>query len=320
MLRNKFIYNTEKLINRGDRLESIFKKLKLYIRASRPFSLTASVIPVTLGGILTLKESSFNMEFFILSIIAIVFMQASVNLLNDHDDFVNKVDTKESHGSSGVVVEGLLTLKEVYISGIALLILGCLIGLFLAYKVGIMIFILGIVGALFGYLYTGKPLMLKYRGLGAFMVFVIFGPLMTLGGYYLQMQKFTIQSFIISIPTALLTTAILHANDIRDMKHDERAGIKTLSIYIGGKNAQLVYSSLIMFAYVSLIIMIIYKYVPYLSLICLLTLPAAIKNIYKLRNAGGSSSKIADLDKESGKLQGQFGILLILSILVSLIL
>jgi 1,4-dihydroxy-2-naphthoate octaprenyltransferase len=75
-----------------------------------------------------------------------------------------------------------------------------------------------------------------------------------------------------------------------------------------------------MFAYVSLVMMIIYKYVPYLSLICLLTLPAAIKNINKLRNAEGSSSKIADLDKESGKLQGQFGILLILSILVALIL
>jgi 1,4-dihydroxy-2-naphthoate octaprenyltransferase len=243
-----------------------------------------------------------------------------VNLLNDHDDFVNKVDTKESHGSSGVVVEGLLTLKEVYRSGVALLILGCLIGLFLAYKVGIMILIIGIVGALCGYFYTGKPLMLKYRGLGAPLVFIVFGPLMTVGGYYLQMQKFTMQSFVISIPTALLTTAILHSNDIRDMNHDEKAGIKTLSIYIGGKNAQLVYSSLIMFAYVSLIVMNVYKYVPYLSLICFLTLPAAIKNMNKLRSTEGLSCQIAELDKESGKLQGQFGILLILSVLVSHIL
>lgn len=298
----------------------IIEKLKLYIRASRPFSLTASVIPVTLGGILGLKYSNFNLGYFILSIIAIVFMQASVNLLSDHDDFINLVDTKDSYGSSGVIVEGLLTLKEVYRSGIILLASGCLIGLFLSYKRGAAILILGIIGAILGYFYTGKPLKLKYRGLGAFMVFAIFGPLMTLGGYYLQMQKFTMQSFVISIPTALLTTAILHANDIRDMNHDKKAGIKTLSLYIGSKNAQIAYSSLIIFAYVSLIIMIIYKYVPYLSLICLLTLPAAIKNINKLKRADGSSSKIADLDKESGKLQGQFGILLILSILVSLIL
>ncbi|ALB45853.1 1,4-dihydroxy-2-naphthoate octaprenyltransferase [Clostridium beijerinckii] len=289
------------------------EKIKLFIRASRPFSLTASAIPVVLGGILALKEPNFNLVYFILSIIAIVFLQASVNLLNDHDDFINKVDTKESHSSSGVVVEGLLTLKEVYRSGILLLILGCLIGLFLAYNVGIMILILGIVGALCGYFYTGKPLMLKYRGLGAPLVFIIFGPLMTLGGYYLQMQEFTVQSFLISIPTALLTTAILHANDIRDINHDKKAGIKTLSISIGYKKAQKVYSSLIVLSYISLILMIIFKYIPYLSLICLLTVPAAIKNINKLRTAGDSGNHIAELDKESGKLQGQFGILLILS-------
>ncbi len=296
------------------------KKFNLFIRASRPFSLTASVIPVVLGGILALKETNFNIEYFILSIIAIVFLQASVNLLNDHDDFINKVDTKESHSSSGVVVEGLLTLKEVYRSGITLLILGCLIGLLLAYNVGFMILILGIVGALCGYFYTGKPLMLKYRGLGAPLVFIIFGPLMTLGGYYLQMEKFTLQSFLISVPTALLTTAILHANDIRDIKHDKKAGIKTLSIIIGYKNAQLVYSSLIILSYISLVIMIFLKYIPYLSLICLLTVPAAIKNINKLRIGENSCEHIAELDKESGKLQGQFGILLILSILLSYIL
>ncbi|WP_236897597.1 1,4-dihydroxy-2-naphthoate octaprenyltransferase [Clostridium beijerinckii] len=296
------------------------EKIKLFIRASRPFSLTASAIPVVLGEILALKEPNFNLEYFTLSIIAIVFLRASVNLLNDHDDFINKVDTKESHSSSGVVVEGLLTLKEVYRSGILLLILGCLIGLFLAYNVGIMILILGIVGALCGYFYTGKPLMIKYRGLGAPLVFTIFGPLMTLGGYYLQMQEFTVQSFLISIPTALLTTAILHANDIRDINHDKKAGIKTLSISIGYKKAQKVYSSLIILSYISLIIMIVFKYIPYLSLICLLTVPAAIKNINKLRTSGDSSSNIAELDKESGKLQGQFGILLILSILLSYIL
>lgn len=296
------------------------KKFKLFIRASRPFSLTASVIPVVLGGILSLKEPNFNLTYFILSIIAIVFMQSSVNLLNDHDDYINKVYTKQSHGSSGVVVERLLTLKEVYRSGITLLVLGCLIGLFLAYNVGIMILILGIVGALCGFFYTGKPLMLKYRGLGAPLVLIIFGPLMTLGGYYLQMQMFTTQSFVISIPTALLTTAILHANDIRDIKYDKKAGIKTLSINIGYKNAQKVYTSLIVLSYISLILMIIFKYIPYLSSICLLTLPAAIKNINKLRMAGDSSDYITELDKESGKLQGQFGILLILSILLSYVL
>lgn len=297
------------------------KKLKLFIRATRPFSLTASVIPVILGGIIALEEpTKFNFIYLIISIIAIIFLQASVNLLNDHDDFINHVDTKDSHGSSGVVVEGLLTLKEVYKSGMMLLVLGCLIGLFLAYKKGPIILTFGIIGAIVGYFYTGKPLKLKYRGLGAPMVFMIFGPLMTLGSYYLQTQEFTLKALLISIPTGLLTTAILHANDIRDIKYDRRAGIKTLSIWIGNKNAQIIYFSLNIFSYISLLIMIFYNYVPYLSLICLLTLPSAIKNINKLRSSKGLSDDIIELDKETGKLQAQFGVLFILSILVSFIL
>lgn len=66
-----------------------------------------------------------------------------------------------------------------------LLILGCLIGLFLVYNVGMMILILGIIGVLCGYFYIGKLLMFKYRGLGVFLVFIIFGLLMIFGGYYL---------------------------------------------------------------------------------------------------------------------------------------
>ncbi len=75
-----------------------------------------------------------------------------------------------------------------------LLVLGCLIGLLLDYKRGLIILTFGIIGAICGYFYTGKPLKLKYRGLGAPMVFIIFGPLMTLGSYYLQTQEFTLKA------------------------------------------------------------------------------------------------------------------------------
>ncbi|MFT8350617.1 MAG: hypothetical protein ABF685_16985 [Clostridium saccharoperbutylacetonicum] len=89
---------------------------------------------------------------------------------------------------------------------------------------------------------------------------------------------------------------------MRDIKHDKKAGIKTLSISIGYKKAQKVYSSSIILSYISLILMIIFRYIPYLSSICLFTIPTAIKNINKLRIAKDSNNHIAELDKESGKL------------------
>lgn len=244
-------------------------------------------------------------------------IKISVNILNDYDDFINKVDTKESCSSSGVIIENLLSPKEISKGGHLVLALGCIIGLFLAFKKGPFILILGTIGALSGYSYTGKPLMLKYRGLGAPLVFVIFGPLMVLGGYFVQSERVSTNALLISIPVGLLTTAILHANDIRDIYHDKKAGIKTLSIIIGRANSCFIYYGLLSLSYISVLAMTYYRVIPIWSLLCLITLPRALKNINKLRVSNGSASSLATLDQETAKLHTQFGAILIISMLFS---
>lgn len=294
-------------------------KIKIWLRAIRPFSFTGSVIPVTLGAILTIKQNNFQFGYFIVSVIAILLLHTAVNLLSDYDDYENKVDTKDSYGSSGVILENLLSSKQVLRTGILCLILGSLIGLFLSYEKGVFILILGLIGALGGYSYTGKPLMLKYKGLGAPLVFLLFGPLMVIGSYYVQMQSVSGSALLISIPVGLLTTAILHANDIRDILHDKNAGIKTLSMLVGENNAKKIYYGMLILSYVSLIIMIFFGVLPTLSLLCLITLPIAFTNAKKLYNSNVSISGLITLDKTTGKLQAQFGIILIFSILLSIL-
>ncbi|OAA90611.1 1,4-dihydroxy-2-naphthoate octaprenyltransferase [Clostridium ljungdahlii] len=293
------------------------QKIKIWLRAARLFSLTASIIPVTIGAIFAAKESKFQLMYYLLSLFAAVLLQASVNMLNDYDDFINKVDTKDSSSSNGVILENLLTPKEISKGGRLVLALGCIIGLFLAFKKGPFILILGAIGALSGYSYTGKPLMLKYRGLGAPLVFIIFGPLMVLGGYFVQTQRISTNVLLLSIPVGLLTTAILHANDIRDIYHDKKAGIKTLSIIIGRANACYIYYGLVYLSYISVLAMTYYRVTPIWSLLCLITLPTALKNINKLRISNGSASGLKALDQETAKLQAQFGAILIISLLFS---
>ena len=295
-------------------------KIKTWLRAIRPFSFTGSVIPVTLGAILSIKQNRFQFNYFILSVIAIVFLQAAINLLSDHDDYENKVDTKDSYGSSGVILENLLSSKQVRKGGIICLIIGSLIGLFLSYEKGILILILGLIGALGGYSYTGKPLMLKYRGLGDPLIFLLFGPLMVIGSYYVQMQNISAIAFYVSIPLGLLTTAIAHANDIRDILHDEKAGIKTLSILVGKNNSKKIYYGMLLISYVSIIIMSFYKVLPSWSLICLITLPTAYKNAKVLYISDNLNSGLVTLDQSTAKLQAEFGIILIFSILLSYLL
>ncbi|APC39019.1 1,4-dihydroxy-2-naphthoate octaprenyltransferase [Clostridium estertheticum] len=294
--------------------------VKTWLRAIRPFSFTGSVIPVTIGAILAIKHNNFQFGYFILSIVAILLLHTSVNLLSDHDDYENKVDTKDSYGSSGVILENLLSSKQIFRCGILCLILGSLIGLFLSYEKGVFILILGLIGALGGYSYTGKPLMLKYKGLGAPLVFLLFGPLMVIGSYYVQTKCISAAVILISIPVGLLTTAILHANDIRDIHHDKNAGIKTLSMLVGKNNAKKLYYGMLILSYVSLIIMIFFGVLPLPSLLCLITLPIAFSNSKTLYNSNVSVSGLITLDKSTGKLQAQFGILLIFSILLNFLL
>ncbi|KZL91471.1 1,4-dihydroxy-2-naphthoate octaprenyltransferase [Clostridium magnum] len=292
-------------------------KFKIWLRATRPFSLTASIIPVTIGAIFATKESEFQLMYYLLSLLAAVLLQASSNMLNDYDDFINKVDTKESGSSSGIIFENLLTPEELSKGGRLVLTLGCMLGLFLAFKKGPFVLILGTIGALSGYFYTGKPLMLKYRGLGAPLIFIIFGPLMMLGGYFVQLQRVSTNVLLLSIPVGLLTTAILHANDIRDIYHDKKAGIKTLSIMVGKTSSYYIYYGLISLSYISVLAMTYFRVTPMWSLLCLITLPTALKNINKLHISNGSNSELATLDQETAKLQGQFGVILIISILFS---
>lgn len=292
------------------------KKLALWIRAIRPFSLSGSVIPVTLGAVLALSNGKFSILYFFMSVIAIVLLHSGVNLLSDRDDFEKKVDTKDSYGSSGVIIENLLQPGQVARMGKYLLILGILLGLIITYKRGWTILLIGAIGAFVGYSYTGKPFAFKYKGLGDILVFLIFGPLMTIGSYYVQMQTITFSALWVSIPIGLLTTAILYANNVRDIIHDKKADIKTLPMMIGREKAKNIYYLLIILSYLLVLIMAVYRQIPYWSLVCFITLPSAFKNIMKLYYSENDSS-IVTLDKETAQLQGQFGILLILSILIT---
>lgn len=294
----------------------MIKNILLWLRVSRPVTLTASIIPVTLGAVFSIRETKFLWSYYILSVAAIVLLQASANMLNDYYDFKSKVDTKESLGSSGAITKGMMAPKKVMIGGFAALGTGFLTGVLISVQRGLPVFILGLIGAISVYSYTGKPLELKYKGLGIPLVFFIFGPLMVLGSYYVQAQKFSLAPFIISIPVGLLTTAILHANDIRDIFFDGKAGIKTLSILVGKSSSHIIYYSLVIAAYLLILIMPIFRITPFWSLICLVTLPSAIKCIKKLSLSFEKEAVINILDQETAMLGAQFGTVFIVSLLI----
>lgn len=281
-----------------------------WIRAVRVPTLTASVIPVALGGMLAYLAHSFHPVSIILAVIAMTFFQITSNLINDVDDFNNKVDTKESFGSSRVIVDALLTQKQVMAVAALFFFTAIAIGIYLSIIGGIIILILGTLGAASAFFYTRKPFEFKYKGYGVPLIFLMFGPLPVLGTYYLSVGAFSLTPLILSVPIGLMTTAILHANDLRDLEHDTRAGIKSLAIALGTSKARLLYLILVGASFVCVFLCVLFGLLSFWSMLVLFTIPHAIMLIKNSK----IPEKLKTLDHKTAALQMIFGILLLISI------
>jgi 1,4-dihydroxy-2-naphthoate octaprenyltransferase len=119
--------------------------------------------------------------------------------------------------------------------------LAFLVGLYLVYRGGWPILIIGLLSILFGVLYTGGPYPLGYLGLGDVFVLVFFGPIAVAGTYYVQALTVTPESIIAGLAPGLFSTAILAINNLRDAEGDAKTGKRTLAVRFGKTFARFEY-------------------------------------------------------------------------------
>src|SRR5207237_1060252 len=132
-------------------------------QAVRPFSFTASIVPVLLGSAIASAQGMFTPGLLALALLGAVGIQGAANLFSDYFDYRGGYDTPESFGGSGVLVRGILQPSEVFLAGLALMAASVAIGLYLTAIRGTPILLLGILGAFGAYFYSGRPIAYKYR-------------------------------------------------------------------------------------------------------------------------------------------------------------
>src|SRR5215212_9393680 len=189
----------------------------IWYRATRPFSFTASIIPILVGSSCALLVGSFSPVAFLLCLGGAVALQAGTNLVNDYYDHHLGADHSGSLGPSRVIQEGWLTPRTVLLAGIAFFVAGGAAGFALVSMAGWPILLLGLIGLPLAYGYTAPPLKLAYRGLGELNVFMLMGPLMVLGGFLVHRTAGALVALTASLPIGCLVAAILHCNNIRDL-------------------------------------------------------------------------------------------------------
>jgi 1,4-dihydroxy-2-naphthoate octaprenyltransferase len=251
--------------------------LRVWVRAVRPFSFTASATPVLVGSAAAFDAGQFHAGLFLAALIGSVAIHAGANLANDYHDHVRGVDTAESVGPAGLIQQGILSPRTVLAGALVAFAIGGVLGVWLIAARGWPILILGVLSVLAGYAYTGGPVPLGYVGLGDAVVFVFMGPTIVLGAYYVQTGTVTASAGWAAIPLAALVTAILVVNNIRDLESDRRGGKRTLATVIGARASRIEYLLLIYTAYGTVAGAVIMGALPPEALVVLTTIPLAVR-------------------------------------------
>lgn len=287
----------------------------VWYRATRPFSFTASIIPVLVGGACALLVGGFSPLAFVLCLGGSVALQAGTNLVNDYYDYRLGADHSGSLGPSRVIQEGWLAPRTVLVGGLLFFTIGGAAGFVLMSLAGWPILLLGSIGVPLAYGYTAPPLKLAYRGLGELNVFVLMGPLMVLGGFLVHRAAGLGVALTASMPIGCLVAAILHCNNIRDLDDDRALGKQTLATIVGPRWAKVELLALLAGAYAALAAAVWYRVLPRPALLAFLSLPTAIR-VSRTVVRGTTPTEVAPSVRQAAKLHAQFGVLLAVGLVV----
>ncbi len=295
--------------------ETAWRKVSAWVEIARPFSFTASSIPVMAAGALALTQSKFDLIPFLLALVASVLLHVGTNITNEIFDVRNGVDSITSPRASMALLKGRLTEREAFGLVIGAFLLAIVFGLPLIAIRGWEVVLLGLIGLVLGYGYTAPPFQYKYKAMGLPVVFILMGPLMVVGAYFVITGEIGWAPLIVSIPIGLLVTAILHGNEWRDISDDARFGIGTFSALIGRRWAHIVYISLLTGAYLMVVMGVLTHTLPETSLLAMLSLPFLVRAIRSSElGINGQQRAIAKIDLETAQLHAAFGILYVIGL------
>jgi 1,4-dihydroxy-2-naphthoate octaprenyltransferase len=173
--------------------------------------------------------------------------------------------------------------KTVWGMSMGFFILGTASGVILALTGRPFVVVIGLMGFLAGYLYSAAPISLMSRGLGEITIFLAFGPLITLGTYYVMTGLLTWGAFALGIPMGFLITAVIWINQFPDYEADRDAGKINCVVRLGRNRSRYIYSFLMLGPYAVVLWWVLTQRHAWPYLAVILTIPLALKAIKILR-------------------------------------
>ncbi|WP_076260436.1 1,4-dihydroxy-2-naphthoate polyprenyltransferase [Intrasporangium flavum] len=223
--------------------------LSHWIEGARPRTLPAAVSPILVGTGAAYQTGHVVWAYAVLALVVALALQVGVNFANDYSDGIRGTDEVRV-GPVRLVGQRLAQPSSVKFAAFASFGFAAVVGLALVALSGLWVMIpVGAAAVLAAWYYTGGKRPYGYLGLGEVFVFVFFGLVATVGTMA-TMTPPTAACWWGAVGVGALASAILVANNLRDIPTDREHGKRTLAVRMGERGTRAFYVGLVAVAFV----------------------------------------------------------------------
>lgn len=219
--------------------------MKKWISAARLRTLPLALSSILMAAVLAQSIFMFRWNVFGWSVLTTVLLQVLSNFANDYGDTRNGADSADRIGPLRAVQSGEITPRQMlnailltgavaFFSGICLLYVA--FGSFSSLYFRIYL-AFGVAALLAAYTYTAGKRPYGYVGLGDISVFLFFGFMAVIAGYFLYSLHFEWLLLLPATASGALAAGVLNINNIRDLESDKKAGKITVPVRLGRHKA-----------------------------------------------------------------------------------
>jgi 1,4-dihydroxy-2-naphthoate octaprenyltransferase len=219
-----------------------------WVEGARPRTLPNAIAPVIAGtgGAAWLHAACWWKA--LLALVVAVAMIVGVNYANDYSDGIRGTDDVRA-GPLRLVGSKLAAPRAVLTAAVVSLGVAAVAGLVLAWLSAPWLIAVGAACIAGAWLYTGGSKPYGYLGLGEVAVFVFFGLVAVLGTQYTQALRVDWVGLALAVAMGSLSSAVLVANNLRDIPTDTESGKITLAVRLGDARTRVLYHALLLVAF-----------------------------------------------------------------------
>jgi 1,4-dihydroxy-2-naphthoate polyprenyltransferase len=253
-----------------------------FLYSARSVILVISFQAALIAGLLALTDRRLEILPFVLVLLGYVVLHAISNLSNDYFGARRGHDTDDSPRRRYTVhplLSGAVTSRLLVRGLIVLVIIAAAIGLYFVNLRGVPAVLLTLAGALLLWAYDAAPRALKELGLGELAAFVVWGPLMVAGGYFVISGQYSSAALLASIPYGLGVMSILVGKHIDQREFDHGKHQRTLPVVLGERRARALNRGAVIAMYVVVIVGIAVGALTPFALLVLFAAPRALRAV-----------------------------------------